>query len=432
MIPRSLTVLLLGLIAVSTPAHAAHTKVCLPLKAVADADGATQGDQDAFAQCTKNAHLMLRQQIANNPQLFSAEAMVNNFINGTKAWAPRIITLAIWLFWSLAIIEFILTFGMLALNGKGIEEFAVELVKRVLILSFGLYLLSGHAILYDVLGFFRDTASITRTGGAGNEYSISDLLLVPLNVILNMVKAIDSLSFVSDAPQILMILVAAVLVLWALTIACLQLALVICELYIVLAIGLLSLGFFSLQLTREYPMRFFGGLIGTGFKLLALELIIALGLTMANSWTQMPVMHQVGPYMLMAGAALMYKEIAVHIPNYIQSLLTASPGSGVSAQSAVTAAGAVAAAPALSAARSAAAGGLAIQSAHQVARAGGATTFGEMARAMSKTIAGAAGGTMAERVRGTRGISQHINKTFQTVQATQPVSDVGKGAGKKT
>ena len=64
----------------------------------------------------------------------------------------------------------------------------------------------------------------------------------------------------------------------------------------------------------------------------------------------MPVMHKVGPYMLMAGAAIMYKEIAVRIPNYIQGLLTASPGSGVSAAGAVTAAGTVAGAHATGAA----------------------------------------------------------------------------------
>ena len=223
---------------------------------------------------------------------------------------------------------------------------------------------------------------------------------IPLEVVGNMLESVKPLNFVTDAPEILMILFTAVIVLWALSVAAVQLVLVLCEMYIVMAVGLLSLGLFSLQITREYPMRFFGGLIGTGFKLFALELIIALGIRMVEGWATMPVMHKVGPYMLMAGAAIMYKEIAVRIPNYIQGLLTASPGSGVSAAGAVTAAGTVAAAHATGAAvagRSAAGGVTSVREAAGLARSQGAAGPGEMSRGIARNLFGSWADNLADK-----------------------------------
>ena len=291
------------------------------------------------ADCFQNADRVLENFVAANPDLFSAERIVQNFIDNTKIWSGEIVRIATALFWSLALFEFILTFSMMAVRGSDLNEFTVEFLKRALIISFGLFLLENHAALEQIIQGFRDSSSLVREGQIGKEYALRDLMGIPLEVVGNMLDSVKPLNFVTDAPEILMILFTAVIVLWALSVAAVQLVLVLCEMYIVMAVGLLSLGLFSLQITREYPMRFFGGLIGTGFKLFALELIIALGIRMVEGWATMPVMHKVGPYMLMAGAAIMYKEIAVRIPNYIQGLLTASPGSGVSAAGAVSCSG---------------------------------------------------------------------------------------------
>ncbi len=60
--------------------------------------------------------------------------------------------------------------------------------------------------------------------------------------------------------------------------------LVMCEMYVVITAGLLTFGLYSLELTREYPMKFFEAVIGTGMKLFTLQLIIALGIAMVEGW----------------------------------------------------------------------------------------------------------------------------------------------------
>ena len=352
------------------------------------------------AECFQNADRALENFVAANPDLFSAERIVQNFIDNTKIWSGEIVRIATALFWSLALFEFILTFSMMAVRGSDLNEFTVEFLRRVLILSFGLFLLENHVAFEQIIQGFRDSSSLVREGQTGREYALQNLMGIPLEVVGNMLESVKPLNFVTDAPEILMILFTAVIVLWALSVAAVQLVLVLCELYIVLAVGLLSLGLFSLQITREYPMRFFGGVIGTGFKLFALELIIALGIRMVEGWATMPVMHRVGPYMLMAGAAIMYKEIAVRIPNYIQGLLTASPGSGVSAAGAVTAAGTVAgahAAGAAAAGRSVAGGVVSVREAIGLARSQGAAGLGEMSRSVARSLVGSWADNMADK-----------------------------------
>ena len=214
------------------------------------------------ADCFQDADRVLENFVAANPDLFSAERIVQNFIDNTKIWSGDIVRIATALFWSLALFEFILTFSMMAVRGSDLNEFTVEFLKRALIISFGLFLLENHAALEQIIQGFRDSSSLVREGQIGKEYALQDLMGIPLEVVGNMLESVKPLNFVTDAPEILMILFTAVIVLWALSVAAVQLVLVLCEMYIVMAVGLLSLGLFSLQITREYPMRFFGGLIG--------------------------------------------------------------------------------------------------------------------------------------------------------------------------
>ena len=381
----------------------------------------------ALIGCQQTADHELDRLIDLNPEKFSTKGIVNTFSTNAQAWATPLIRIATAIFWSLAVIELILTFSLMAVRGSDLNEFAVELLIRILILSFGAFLLSNHLIFYDVINGFRDSASFVLTGNAGNSVSVERLLKIPLEVAGRAFKAAESLSIITDLIQITMIWATAVIILWAMAIASVQLLLVLCEMYIVITVGLLSLGFFSLKITREYPMRFFGGVIGTGFKLLALELIIAAGLVMAESWSTMPIMHQAGPYMMMAVAALMYKEIAVRVPNYIQSLLTSSPGSGVSAQGAVTGGMAVAGAG-VAVAAGGMGKGMSVIDAVKMAKEGGATGVG----AITFKAAGNLLGASMDQLRQNNPHAQQMRQNRMATQSSETLKSPPATGGKET
>ncbi len=404
-----------------------------------DADEVTRlENEQKKSNCLSVEEAKLHQFIHNNPDLFSAQNVVDVFANSWNSWSLRVFGIAKALFYSLIIFETVLCFGMLALRNGSLEEFTYELVIRVIILGFGLFILNNHTILFEILSGFHGAANIV-TGRVFNQSTpigqigdVKELLELPIEVVKNFIDAAKGLSFVTDAPVILMLIAAGIIVLWALSIAGIQLVLVICEAYIILVVGLLSLGFYSLKITREYPMRFFGSLIGIGFKLFALNIIIAIGLRMAQEWARMPVVHDPLVYMGLAAAALMFKEIAVRIPDYIQGLLSGSPGSGLSATAPVTGAMAVGGAYALgftTIANKLAAGFMAGRDAYSAATAQGAQGFGGMAKAMGSALGSGLAGAVGEGVRGSSPTAKSMNSTKHQILEAVARDNYGKQVG---
>ena len=129
-------------------------------------------DTGEDAECFRNADRVLENFVAANPDLFSAERIVQNFIDNTKIWSGEIVRIATALFWSLALFEFILTFSMMAVRGSDLNEFTVEFLKRALIISFGLFLLENHLALEQIIQGFRDSSSLVREGQIGKEYAL--------------------------------------------------------------------------------------------------------------------------------------------------------------------------------------------------------------------------------------------------------------------
>ena len=380
---------------------------------------------EAFAQAPAN--------------VLSATDFVDQFERESRKWVDPIVRVATIIFWSLAIFEFVLTFGRLAIAGTDLTELSVEFIRRLIIISFGAWLLTNPFYFIDVIFGFLDTGNlaqglpVTQPVDAG---SLIDKSYEIVSKIFDLAKALNWYQI----GQHLMLVVTAGLVLWGLATAAAQLLLVLCEMYIVITVGLLTLGMYSFELTREYPMKLFSAVIGTGMKLLTLQLIIALGFQLVSSWVAGGY-TDVGSYMVMAGGALAFKELAVKVPDYIQSLF-AGASSGVSAAGAVAGGMAVGGASiaaaklggkgAVGAGKSLTGAGMALNQAKKAAVSSGAFVGGAagMAAGMAASL-GRAGASMAKD--GIQGAKENILKStvggrMATVQAALDMTDKADGA----
>ena len=335
-------------------------------------------------QCQAEADIQLDRFMAENSNLFSANGIIDTFQSQADQWITPLVELATIIFWSLAAVGMVFTFIPLVIRGSDLQEFGVELLKTILIIAFGSYLLSNYGIFFDLIQGFRDTAAITVTGSPGTGTGLERILLIPFIVVDKIFQAVDGMSIVEAAG----LLVCGAIVLYALATASVQLVVVLCEMYIVVTVGLFSMALFSLGFTRDYTLRFFGAIMGTGFKLLAIDLIISLGLGIAEEWAELPVLHDPRPYIMMAVTALLYKAMVTHIPNFIQSVISGIPGSGISAAGAV--AGGMAVGGAAVAATKATTGGvMSIQDAAKMAKTAGATGVAGVAMGTARNLAGA-------------------------------------------
>ena len=327
-----------------------------------------------------------------------------SFRDSADKWKAGILSVAWYLFISLALIEFVITFGRMAITGPELGEFVAELFRRIVIISFGALLLQNPLWFVDVIWGFQEVAAVASTGDKTKVASGADMINKSF-LIIESIWGEMSYYGVLDIHINLMLILTGALVLWAFATAGGQMILVMCEMYVVTSIGLITLGLFSLEFTREYPMRFFGAIIGIGVKLMTLQLITALGFDLIEEWI---ALGPQGPmsYAVMAGGAMVFKELAVKLPDYMQSLLSGSPSSGMSAGGAVAGGMAVAAVGTGTAAKVASLAASAVTAPMGAASAvGSVSKLGKQtgqgfAGALGSTIAAGVGGVVAAKTSG--------------------------------
>ena len=266
--------------------------------------------------------------------------IVKSFRDSADGWTDVILSVAWYLFISLALIEFVITFGRMAITGLELGEFVAELFKRIVIISFGALLLQNPLWFIDVIWGFQEVAAVASTGDKTKVSTGEDMINLSMNLVQSIWGEMHYYG-ITDIHILLMLILTAALVLWAFATAGGQMILVMCEMYVVTSIGLITLGLFSLEFTRKYPMQFFGAIMGIGVKLMTLQLITALGFDLIEEWIALGPQGTMS-YAVMAAGALIFKELAVKLPDYMQSLLSGSPSSGTNAGSAVAAGMAVA------------------------------------------------------------------------------------------
>ena len=69
------------------------------------------------------------------------DGVLSRYSTAASAWGTTITTHATWLFWTLALISMVWTFGMLALRKADIGEFFAELIRFIVFTGFFWWLL---------------------------------------------------------------------------------------------------------------------------------------------------------------------------------------------------------------------------------------------------------------------------------------------------
>src|SRR3954462_2156453 len=125
----------------------------------------------------------------------SLDTIVDKFKEATSQWEGAIKKAAISLFWILAAIEFAVSALFLALAGGGFQNFAAEIVKRILVVGLFYFILDqGPTIVDAVIRSFRQLSQ--NAGGVGFR---------PSNIfnagVLVAQKLADNVSFWTDTSK---------------------------------------------------------------------------------------------------------------------------------------------------------------------------------------------------------------------------------------
>ena len=234
----------------------------------------------------------------------------------SEQWNGRLQGYALHLFWTLAVIQLVMTFFPMVLRQAELGEIAHELVKYVLVIGF-FYEILAHSTYWAsaVIQSFRDAGGTAIGQPSAMQPSDIFALAVEFANTIGNVRTINPLAAFS-------ITIASACVLLSFAFIAAFMAVTLVESYIVINASVLLLGFGGSQWTREYALAMLKYAVAVGAKLFVLTLLVGLIAQSAHDW-QAAYNHTDNASMwTMVGLGFTCAYLAKTIPDLIQGLIS--------------------------------------------------------------------------------------------------------------
>lgn len=211
------------------------------------------------------------------PESGAIDELLRTFENAAGQWPPVLRQYSTYVFVALVTISWSWTFMWMAFKEANITELLAELTRRSLMIGFFYWLLmDGTWIAAKIVEGFQFLAQ-ALTGKYIHPSSIFDIgfsLASEIIKKLSWTDMVDGLGFVLAGIGILIVFAFIAL----------EMLLVIIQYYIMLNLGVIMMGFLGHEWSREYAINYFRLMLGLGVKLLSMQMIVALSLTILQGW----------------------------------------------------------------------------------------------------------------------------------------------------
>lgn len=206
----------------------------------------------------------------NNADLF--DGILQRFGTTATAWGDKMIDFGTWLFWGLALISMVWTYGFMALKKADIGEFLAETVRFLTTTGFFLWILrNGPVIAMSIVDSMRRIAS--EASGIGYALSPSGIMDVGFDIFF---KVVDNSSIWSPANSSVGLIVA-VIILVSLTLVAINLLLVLISAWLIAYGGVFLLGFGGGRWTQDIAINYYKSVLSIGVQTMAMILIVGVG-----------------------------------------------------------------------------------------------------------------------------------------------------------
>lgn len=265
-----------------------------------------------------------------------------------STWATVMKAHATRLFWTLALISMVWTFGLMILRTADIGEFFAEFVRFTIFTGFFWWLLdNGAAIAMAIIDSLRKIgADAASAAGAAAGHSSGAPITSPSGIVD---IGFDIFGKVSDKAAIWSPFTSAVgiaislIILLALTLVAVNMLLLLISGWILAYAGIFFLGFGGARWTSDMAIAYFKTVLGMGAQILVMVLLVGIGRTFIDTfYSRMSsglALHELAAVMVVAVILLM---LINKLPGLFAGLVsgggTGALGAGVSAGSVVASA----------------------------------------------------------------------------------------------
>ncbi|MES3021681.1 MAG: P-type conjugative transfer protein TrbL [Pseudomonadota bacterium] len=290
--------------------------------------------------------------------------VLNNVLDRFEAaaisWRTIIVARATWLFWLLALISMVWTFGFMALRKADIGEFFAEFIRFTLFTGFFWWLLlNGPQIAVDIMKSLRMIGA--QASGLPNDLGPSGIVDVGFDIFF---KVIDQSTVWKPMDSLFgMLLATAILIVFALVGTNMLLLLV--SGYLFAYAGVFILGFGGSKWTSDLAIGYYKSILNIALQLMTMVLLIGIGRSFVDQYyTSMSAGITLKELGVMAVVAAVLLFLVAKVPAQIGALaggttgeLGSNFGVGAAVGAAAMGAAAVASAGAALAAGAASTGG---------------------------------------------------------------------------
>lgn len=262
-----------------------------------------------------------------NPGMFDQMGM--DYKNAAAGWFGPLFGYANTLFGLLAAIEVTWAAAMWAFEKDNLSSFTAALIRKIMTL--GVYyaiLLNAGTWIPAIVDSFVQAG---QTAGGTGSLSPSDVVTAGLDCAFRILESITNLGLVEAIVVGIIAGVCALLIMLCFVIIAGQLLIALIESYIVIGAGVLFLGFGGSRWTTDFVQKVLGYAVSVGVKLLILYLVIGVGMTSANSWSNLLAAGVAGNddflrncFFVLAGS-LLFVFISWSIPSLAGSMLGGAP-----------------------------------------------------------------------------------------------------------
>ncbi|KTD03998.1 conjugal transfer protein trbL [Legionella geestiana] len=201
------------------------------------------------------------------------------FSTTASMWSKTLLDYARYLFWSLALISMVWTYGLMALRQADIQEFLAETVRFFVVVGFFYWLLdNGPAIATAIMDSMRKLAA--NASGIDAHVSPSDIVDVGFDIVS---KAIDNSSIWSPAATTVGLIVAG-LILVVLALVSINMLIVLITAWILTYGGIILLGFGGGRWTQDIAIQYYKTVLGIALQAFAMILIIGIGKSFVDQY----------------------------------------------------------------------------------------------------------------------------------------------------
>ncbi|MDH0708114.1 P-type conjugative transfer protein TrbL [Pseudomonas sp. GD03862] len=198
--------------------------------------------------------------------------ILDSFSTVATTWQSEITASASWLFWSLALISMVWTYGLMALRNADLQSFFAETIRFFGTMGFFWWLLqNAPAISMSIINTMR--AISAKAAGLGTGLSPSSIVDIGFGILTKVSASASVLSPVVSA----LMLAAAIVVLVILALIAVNMLLLLVSAWLLAYAGIFLLGFGGSRWTSDIAINFYKMVLGIGVQLFTMTLLIGVG-----------------------------------------------------------------------------------------------------------------------------------------------------------